>query len=71
MTHQVQTKQRAAVHEVMEIMAKEHMLFLMNRYHMGPEEMIDLYTGHRPEFATYEDALHTLLAYRSLKGFRS
>lgn len=61
--------QKATLFEVVESMAKQQLIFLMSHYKMGPEEIIHLYTGDRPDTATYEAALHAIIAHRTTAEF--
>jgi len=67
------TQQQREVNAAIQSMAEEQVLFLKNRYKMGPEEIISLYTGERREDATYSDAIYSIMAFNSanakLRGF--
>ena len=59
------TKQQIEVRNTIQTMAEEQVLFLKNRYKMNPIEIISLYTGHRPENATYGDAIREITAFNA------
>ena len=57
------TRQQQEVHNVIQAMAEEQVLFLKNRYKMDPEEIINLYTGERRANSTYGDAIRSIMAF--------
>lgn len=57
------TKQQQEVHNVIQSMAEEQVLFLKNRYKMNPGEIINLYTGERQSNATYGDAIRSIMVF--------
>jgi hypothetical protein len=57
------TKQQREVHETIQSMAEEQVLFLKNRYKMNPSEIITLYTGERIDQATYGDAIRSIMLF--------
>lgn len=59
------SKQQIEVQAAIQSMAEEQVLFLKNRYKMNPTEIISLYTGERPEKATYSDAIHSIMAFNA------
>lgn len=67
------TQQQREVNAAIQSMAEEQVLFLKNRYKMNPDEIISLYTGQRRADATFDDAIHSIMAFNSqnakLRGF--
>ncbi|MEJ0010203.1 MAG: hypothetical protein WDN72_06640 [Alphaproteobacteria bacterium] len=59
------TKQQIEVLNTIQTMAEEQVLFLKNRYKMNPIEIISLYTGARPEKATYGDAIREITIFNA------
>ena len=57
------TKQQIEVQATIQSMAEEQVLFLKNRYKMNAGEIIGLYTGERPENATYTDAIRSIMLF--------
>jgi hypothetical protein len=57
------TKQQKEVHNTIQNMAEEQVLFLKNRYKMNPTDIISLYTGERIERATYGDAIRSIMLF--------
>lgn len=58
-------KVKPELYAIIEIMAQEQLEFLTDRYKMTPQEIIHLYTGETLESATYESALHAIIAHRT------
>ena len=59
------SKQQLDVHNTIRSMAEEQVLFLKNRYKMNPIEIISLYTGERPDKATYSDAVNSIVMFNA------
>jgi hypothetical protein len=59
------TQQQREVHETIQTMAEEQVLFLKNRYKMNPKEIICLYTGEQPDHATYTDAIRSIALFNA------
>lgn len=59
------SKQQIEIQNTIQSMAEEQVLFLKNRYKMNPIEIICLYTGERPEKATYGDAIRSIMLFNS------
>lgn len=59
------TQQQREIHQTIQSMAEEQVLFLKNRYKMNPEEIINLYTGTKNKGATYSDAIRSIIAFNS------
>ena len=59
------SKQQVEIQNTIQSMAEEQVLFLKNRYKMNPDEIISLYTGEKPERATYADAIRSITAFNA------
>jgi hypothetical protein len=59
------SEQQIEVQATIQSMAEEQVLFLKNRYKMNATEIISLYTGERPEKATYSDAIRSIIVFNA------
>lgn len=65
------TRQQQEIHNTIQSMAEEQVLFLKNRYKMDAAEIISLYTGETRANATYTDAIRSIMIFNSQNAKRN
>ncbi|MCI5049106.1 MAG: hypothetical protein MRY32_02065 [Rickettsiales bacterium] len=55
----------------LEILATEQVMFMKNRYHMQPEEIIKLYGGQCTGSETYGDAIERIAAFNMFNAAKN